>query len=1034
MLGPVRVRADDGTPIDVGGPRVRMLLARLALDAGQPVAAEMLTAGLWGDTPPAGATSALQSLVSRLRKALGDPARLTSSDGGYVLEVEFVDADRFEDLAVLGRRELAAGRHAEAAELLGEALGLWHGDALSDVIDSPFARSAATRLEELRLAAVEDRFEAELELGRHADVLADLEAAGNAYPLRERLIGLCMRALYAAGRQSDALAVFERTRGILADELGVDPSADLRDVHLAVLRGAIAPSRPGTDRLPVRLTSFVGRHEELDHIARSLGTGRLVTLTGPGGAGKTRLATEAATRHPAYPRGRVWFVALAGVRDPGDVTGAVAGALDMPPIHRSPSMEPVDAVGYLAELVGGGEGVLVLDNCEHVLDTAAGLAHELLARVPGLRVLATSREPLAITGEALCRLGPLHAPEAMRLFTERAATVRPGFTLDGTTRDAVAVICRRLDGLPLALELAAARLRSMSVDQISERLDDRFRLLTSGSRVALPRQRTLRAVVEWSWDLLTEPERVLARRLAVFPGAVTVPAAEAVCADESLPAADVFPVLCSLVEKSIIGIRDDRYRMLETIRAYGEERLDEAEERDAVAGRFADYYLGIAEANEALVRSADQLRAIATFEAEHDNMIAALRRAIDADDAETACRFALVLNWYWLIRGWHERLREFMPDLLRFESRVSDGVGAALRAVYALIDGIPAEDDGGGPLRAIIDDCVRSGAIERFPPLSLVVPLLAFVLGEHDLAEREIRRVLAHPDPWARACAYSVKASMLDYAGDLDAGERVRAEALAGFQAVGDRWGIAMTLGMQAADHSLRGDHERAIAHYQYGLAMARELSSAEDMVQHLYRLAMERMRAGDLEGAARELDRAGGLAEQCDRPETDALVRLATAELARRGGELARARAALDRLRPGLDDLPLHAGMAVAEMLTMITASLLITEGRPGPARDSLAESLRMSTDRRDMPNVARAAEIGGRLFALEGEPELAALTLGLSEAIRGAFDAGDPELAALVADLTGELTAGAYQAAYDRGAALPKSDAVERLVAEFR
>ncbi|MFC0430633.1 BTAD domain-containing putative transcriptional regulator [Kutzneria buriramensis] len=1018
VLGPVRVRADDGTPIEVGGARLRMLLARLALDAGRPVAADLLTAGLWGDTPPADTANALQSLVSRLRKVLGGPARLTSSDAGYVLKVEYVDADRFEETAARGRRELAAGRHDEAARLLGEALGLWQGDALSDVLDAPFARPPATRLEELRLAAVEDRFEAELELGRHADVLADLETAGRAHPLRERLVGLRMRALYAAGRQSDALAVFERTRVILAEELGVDPSTELRDVHLAVLRGEIASARPETDHLPVRLTSFVGRRDELDHVARALDAGRLVTVIGPGGAGKTRLATEAAARHPAHRRGRVWFVALAGVRDPGDVTGAVVSALDMLPIRRSHAIEPVDAVGHIAELVGGGDAVLVLDNCEHLLDAAAELAHELLARVPGLRVLATSREPLAITGEALCQLGPLDAPEAMRLFTERAATVRPGCTLED---DAVAEICRRLDGLPLALELAAARLRSMTVEQIVERLNDRFRLLTSGSRVALPRQRTLRAVVEWSWDLLAEPERALARRLAVFPGAVTVPAAEAVCADESLPADDVFPVLCSLVEKSIVDIRDGRYRMLETIRAYAEERLDEAGERDAVAGRFAEHYLRIAEADEAALRSADQLRAIATFEAEHPNMIAALRRAIDADDAVTACRFALVLNWYWLVRGWHEQLGEFMPGVLRFEGRVPADTAAALRAVYALIDGVPAA----GLARAIIDDCVRSGAIERFPALSLVVPLLAFVVGEHELAERETRRVLARSDPWARACAHSVQASMFDNAGDLVAGERVRAEALAGFQAVGDRWGIAMTLGMQAAGNSLRGDHERAIAQYQHGLAMARELSSVQDMVQHLYRLALERMRAGDVEGAMRELDQAGQLADQ---PETHAMVRLATAELARRSGDLTLAHVALDKLRPELDDLPPHAGVA-AEMLTMTTAALLITEGRSEPARELLAGALRKATP----PDGARAAELAGRLFALEGKPELAASTLGLSEAIRGAFDAGDPELATLVASLCGELTTNAYRAAYDRGAALSKPEAIERLLAEF-
>ena len=1037
ILGPVRVRADDGTPIDVGGARLRTLLARLALDAGRPVSPETLIDGLWGGSPPADAANALQSLVSRLRRALGDSARLTSGSGGYVLNVESVDAARFEELAAQGRRELAAGRYAEASAVLGEALGLWQGEALSDVVDAPFAQAPATRLAELRLAAIEDRFEAELELGRHADVLADLETAGAEHPLRERLAGLRMRALYAAGRQSDALAVFERTRAILADELGVDPSAELNDVHLKVLRGEITTARPGTDHLPVRLTSFVGRAKELELLADSLRDARLVTLVGPGGAGKTRLATEAAVRYPAHQRGRVWFVALASVRDPGDITSAVLGALgslDIRLLNASPSMHPSDAVTRIAELIGGREALLLLDNCEHLIGGAAELTHELLSRVSGLRVLATSREPLAITGEVLCHLGPLEESEAMRLFVERAATVRPGFVLDEVTRGPVAEICRRLDGLPLALELAAARLRSMTPEQIAKRLDDRFRLLTSGNRVALPRQRTLRAVVEWSWDLLEKPERVLARRLSIFPGGVTVSAAESVCTDEQLPEDDVLYVLGSLVEKSIVDpveAVEPRYRMLETIRAYGEERLDEAGERDVVARRFAEYYLGLAESHEPELRTAAQLGAIAAFEAEHDNMVTGLRWAIDNDDAEIAYRYVTALMWYWVIRGFDDQPRQHIVDVLAFGDRVPAHARVALRALKTLMEAIP-QIGAAYDLAALVDECVRTGAMERYHALGLAVPMLAFLGRERELADREVERASAHPDPWVRACAQWAKAFFLDDEGDLEGSDRARDVAMAGFAEVGDRWGLAMTLAMQAAAHSLRGNHERAIALYEQGLSMARELASVDDIVQQLCQLAAERVRAGDPEGGWRDLAEAERIADQSGQDEYCAVVRAGIADVARRTGDLPRAHEALGWLADRCPELPFPPGMA-DEWVNILAAALAVTEGDAALARQRLPEALRTSSTRQDMPDLARAAQVAAALFALESKEELAAWTLGATKSIRGAFDEGDPELAELAAKLKAALGAGAYRAAYERGAGLPKPDAIAQLLDRF-
>ncbi|MCI2423403.1 AAA family ATPase [Saccharopolyspora sp. K220] len=557
MLGPFRLSAPDGRAVEVGGLRVRTLLARLALDAGRTVAAEVLIADLWGSAQPSGALNALQSLVSRARRALAGSLELRSDQSGYALQVapDDVDAIRFAWLAADGRRLLRAGHVDAAAGTLREALALWRGGALVDFVDAPFVEAQAARLEELRLVALADRMDADLQAGRHVDLVPELEGLCARYPLRERLAALRVRALYACGRQADAFAVYETLRRRLDDELAVEPSQELKDLHVAMLRGdpALAP-RPESRRepsqpvLPTRLSSFVGREREIELVRSELVNSRLVTLFGPGGAGKTRLAIEAAA---GVSDQRVWFVELAPVRDAHDVTSAVLTALG---VRETRLLEApkTHALSRVADVCSAEPTLLVLDNCEHVINAAAEFAQEVMSRSPQLRVLATSREPLALTGEKLLPVGPLALPQAddpapetaaVRLFADRAAAARPDFVLDERNTGDVVAICRGLDGMPLAIELAAARLRAMSVRQIADRLDDRFRLLTNGNRAAMPRHRTLRAVVEWSWDLLTPPEQVLAGRLSVFAGNASADAVSAVCADAGLPAAEVFYVL-----------------------------------------------------------------------------------------------------------------------------------------------------------------------------------------------------------------------------------------------------------------------------------------------------------------------------------------------------------------------------------------------------------------------------------------------------------------------------------------------------------
>lgn len=1034
LLGPVQVHGDDAKPVEIAGARLRMLLARLALEAGRPVSADSLIDDLWGAEAPAGAPAALQGLVSRLRRALVGVGTVALVAGGYRLPVraEDVDAHRFEELAGQGRRELAAGRFQEAAALSGAALDLWRGAALADVLEAPFARNAATRLDELRVAALEDRCDAEVRLGRHAEVAADLGAVAAAHPLRERTAELRMRALSAAGRQSDALAVYEEIRGRLGEELGVDPSPELQEVHLALLRGEL--DRPvvrpeaAASRLPAQLTSFVGREDELDRLAELMAASRLVTIVGPGGAGKTRLSLEAVSRDRACGSGRVWFVPLAGVGQPDQLADAVLGALGG--LYGSGQPRQADPADRMVERLDVGDAVLLLDNCEHLVEEVAALADRLLERLPQLRILATSREPLAITGESLCHLGPLDVPSgepepeeaagaaAVRLFVDRAASVRPGFALDASTVDAVVEICRRLDGMPLALELAAAKLRSMGVEQIARRLDDRFRLLTSGSRAALPRQRTLLALVEWSWDLLDEPERVLARRLSAFPGGASLATLEAVCPDESLPAEDVLYVVGSLVEKSIVQQAGDRYRMLETIRAYAASRL--AASGDDVSARFAGHFLALAEEHEPLLRTGDQLRAIAVFDAEYDNLAFGLRTALDARDTLMASGFVRSLFWYWGLRGMTSQCATSVEEVLK----LGDALPAHVRDAFGVMRGAAGPLFGGEQ----VPDADPAAVAAFHPALPMLrMAQLASVPDGSELVERQLQEALRSPDPWVRASVLWTQDHIRVERGDLTTGARSRQEALRGFEEVGDRWGLVMSLLRVSRDHSLRAEHDQAVATAQRAVAIGSELGTEMHLYWTRSRLARARMNSGDLDGALRDIHAALLQAKERGhrRIEANMLSSLATAY--RLAKDVERAHRTLDRMEELARRLPSEGlpGDAVAGF----RMANRLAEGAAGPARELLPGVVRMVFAHGQASALAWAAELLGWLLALEDDPAGAATALGMSAVIRGWFDEGDPELRVVVAGLAGRLGEDAYRAAYRQGAEMPRREALDRL-----
>jgi predicted ATPase/DNA-binding SARP family transcriptional activator len=675
LLGPTEVGVP-GRPPAVLQPSVRAVLARLALNPGRVVSADTLTDALWGENLPANAANALQIRVSKLRRALvaaGAPAgTLLTRPPGYLLAVAgaAVDTYRFEGLLSRARRLLTDGRPEEGLGVLNEALALWRGSALGDVGDAEWIGAESARLEELRIGALEDRFDLLLQLGRHGEAVADLERLVSLHPLRERLHRQLMVAHYRGGRQADALTLYHRLRARLADELGIDPSPELQTLAEAILRQqvpspaappprTVAP-RPGR-QAPSALSAVIGRRDDVDTVLGLLAGTRLVTLTGPGGVGKTTLSLEM-TRHldPAVS-GELRIIRLAPLEPGADVAEAFARQLGLLP--PGPGEEATLAIlDHLAD----HHALLVVDNCEHVLDSAAALLERLLIGCPRVTVLATSREAVALPGEVQVAVHPLAVPaaeadlttigraSAVRLFVERARAVRPSFALDAGNASVVAQICRQLDGVPLAVELAAARVKALPVQEIADRLGDRFTFLTAGPRSGEARHRTLRITLDWSYQLLSAPEQALLRRLAVFRGGWTLDAAEQICPFGDLDSDAVLDLLFRLVDRSLVVPDPDtgRFRLLVTIRDYGWAKLRETDEASIVQDRHLAYCTGFAEQHGSLTRTGGP--GSGRMRDDHDNLRAALDHAIDRArrtrqpaDVDAGLRLADAMVWFW---------------------------------------------------------------------------------------------------------------------------------------------------------------------------------------------------------------------------------------------------------------------------------------------------------------------------------------------------------------------------------------------------
>jgi predicted ATPase/DNA-binding SARP family transcriptional activator len=1035
VLGPLEVWTEDQRPVSIPGVKVRALLVDLLLQEGRPVSADRLVEDLWGDHPPGNSAGALQAMVSRLRRALeaaepGGRDLVVLQDSGYRLDVAptAVDIGRFTALTTAAR---AAGDRRGRVALLADALATWRGPAAADFADELFAISAVSRLEELRLTAVEDSAEARLGIGEHAVLAGELGDLVDRHPLRERLRAVHVRALYRAGRQSEALASVDDLRARLGRELGVDPGPEITALREAILRQdddlnaapvAEAGGRTRTN-LPAAITALIGRGAAVEEVTALLAEHRLVTLVGSGGVGKTRLGVEIATRAADRFAGGAWLVELSalGRNERPDTVHAVqavaAATTEVLGIRedRSPGT-PAEAESRVAAAVNDRDVLLLLDNCEHVVDAVARFAGPLLRSAPRLRILATSQEPIGLPGEVVWKVAPLELPDpaagldvdvlrrsgAVELFVTRAAAASPGFTLTAGNARAVAVLCKRLDGIPLALELAATRVRALGVQELVDRLHDRFRLLATGHRGAPPRQQTLRSMIDWSWGLLTGRERILLRRLAVFTDSCTLVAAEEICGGAGVPDEEVPDLLARLVDRSLVSVVDSpaglRYRLLESVGIYCAEQLGHANESTAVQDRHQTYYVGFVEQADAHLRGAEQDRWLDRLDQESANIRQATDRAIRHGHAAAAVRLANGMAWYRFLRGRLQEAGRALHEALALDDTDAPVPAAArARAVtwHAGMALLCTEVTGrAGHSMSALDAFDGAGDPAGLARARWFLGLALYAAGDLVTSEELVNQAVVDfrevGDRWGTAAALSERAKQALARGDLAALHRDGTRSAELFRELGDRWGQLQTVYPLAAIAEITGDYTAAAQLHRDGLAIAEDLglwTEASDRLAGLGRIAL-------LHGA---LNRAQDLHERALRLATDhsfkpgeMYARIGLALGARKAGQFDAAEAELHIVLEWNRQVDFEPGN------TLILAELgFVAEqrGDEAAARRWHLAGFTAAQHVGDLRALALALEGLAGVEALVGRTETAAQLLGAAAAAREATGAPLPK-----------------------------------------
>ncbi|MFD3519862.1 BTAD domain-containing putative transcriptional regulator [Streptomyces sp. NPDC058653] len=1097
VLGPLLLWTADGEPVPVTGAKVRRLLARLLVDPGRPVSADLLVDSLWGgpdSEAPVHPYGSLQGQVSRLRSALeragagSGRERLVHGPGGYLLHAAGAELDTLRFAELLSRARAAGLGATTRAGLLAEALDLWRGDAYAGHTDDPAMHAAARRLDEERVAAREELLDLRVSLGEQHAVVGELEQLVAVHPLRERLRAVHLRALYRAGRQSDALDSYEDLRDRLARELGLDPGKELTELRQAILRqdadvetrfGPVEPcpgpeapredvlsgavtrtSSVASGRLPAPLTPLVGREADAHAVADLLTRSRLVTVTGPGGVGKTRLAVEcAAGWGPDGGREEVWLVELAPL-PPGSGAGAVAGAILKTLGLRHPEPDAGSVPAAVQASVGDNAAqlllralrerrlLLLLDNCEHLADGVAELLSTVMPQLPGLAVLATAQEPLGLAGEAVHPLAPLAPADAVALFTARAA-LPPGALASPDDAAAVAALCTRLDGLPLALELAAARARGLGVHGLLAGLDDRFALLSRGLRGVPERQRTLRAVIDWSWALLGTAEEAVLRRLAVHAGDASAEAARATCAGADVPDPRVPDVLAGLVDRSLVVLVDrpgtTRYRLLESVKEYALERLRQAGEETGTRARHGTYHRELALRAEPLLRGPRQREWLVLLDGAEPDLRPAVEEALSRGEVVPALRTARALTRYWLLRGRPalagrlldaclaaERTAPPAPEASH-ERAAARAIATAWRTGLTLAEGTSPEA-GGAELRAVLaplDELPVMAADPQGRARALCF-LAAAQMGAGDVATGEeiTRRALAAceelGDSWGTAAALSVRARHALAHGDLEA---VRADAERGarlFTTLGDRWGVLQTVFPRAALHEIAGDRAEAGRLHEEGRALAEELGLWTEAAKRLCALGRLALLAGEHVESTQLHTRAWKLAREQNHRPGEADARIGLGMTARRTGDLAGAEAHMEAVLVWFRAIGYGPGTSLALAELGFSAE---ERGDPDRARDLHEEGLATARALGDVRAVALALEGLAGVAAAADDPVRSAELLGTAHAARATSGAPLPpaerhDVDRIWAACVAALGEAASEEAFTRGTAAGPND----------